>query len=191
MRFEYHRSQDPTQRGLKLRPSKCLHLYKYYQHPRFGFMQTRLQTYFPSAASVSQRPRMVGAAARGRGRSHRADNCFPSLQDPQLAQELMDEQLRTAWPATLDAFLATLNPLHEEIFRAWPLTYYWVAYQTEWATDVAFTDAAALASLYPAWVRHARDHFKSPDVLRFLGRRAPALDGGHRTASRSSPRACA
>lgn len=100
----------------------------------------------------------------------RADNCFPWLQDPQLAQELLDEQLRTAWPATLDAFVRTLNPVHQEIFRAWPLTYYWVAYQTEWATDVAFTEAAALANLYPAWVRHARDHFKSPDVLRFLGR---------------------
>ncbi len=172
MRFEYHRSQDPTQRGLKLRPSKCLHLYKYYQHPRFGFMHTRLQTYFPFDVQVCLNGRewLAQQLALQGSEFTRADNCFPSLQDPQLAQELMDEQLRTAWPATLDAFLATLNPLHEEIFRAWPLTYYWVAYQTEWATDVAFTDAAALASLYPAWVRHARDHFKSPDVLRFLGR---------------------
>lgn len=100
----------------------------------------------------------------------RADNCFTWLADAPLAQGLLDEQLRTAWPSTLDAFVPRLNPLHEEIFRAWPLTYYWVAYQTEWATDVAFTDAAALADLYPALVRHAVDHFKSPDVLRFLGR---------------------
>ena len=30
MSFEYHRSPDPKARGLKLRPRKCLHLYKYF-----------------------------------------------------------------------------------------------------------------------------------------------------------------
>lgn len=172
MRFEYHRSPTPKDRGLKLRPSKCLHVYKYYQHPTFGFMHTRLQTYFPFDVQVCLNGRewLAQQLALRDCEFTRADNCFPWLQDPQLAQELMDAQLRTAWPATLDAFVATLNPLHDEIFRAWPLTYYWVAYQTEWATDVAFTDAAALASLYPALVRHAVDHLKSPDVLRFLGR---------------------
>lgn len=42
MTFEYHRSQNRDQRGLRLRPSKCLHLYKYYLHPRFGFMNARI-----------------------------------------------------------------------------------------------------------------------------------------------------
>lgn len=37
-------------------------------------------------------------------------------------------------------------------------------------TDVVFNDAASLAGVYPALVRHAVDHFKSPDVLRFLGK---------------------
>lgn len=172
MRFEYHRSPNPTDRGLKLRPSKCLHVYKYYQHPSFGFMHTRLQTYFPFDVQVCMNGReWLARQLSVRGvEFERADNCFTWLPDPQRAQGLMDEQLRTAWPSTLDAFVATLHPLHEEIFRSWPLTYYWVAYQTEWATDVVFTDAAALAALYPALVRHAVDHFKSPDVLRFLGR---------------------
>jgi hypothetical protein len=172
MRFEYHRSQNPKERGLKLRWGKCLHLYKYYLHPTFGFMHTRLQTYFPFDVQVCMNGRewLARQLALRESEFERADNCFTWLRDPQQAPELMDEQLRTAWPATLDAFVQTLNPLHQEIFRAWPLTYYWVAYQTEWATDVAFTDAAALAEIYPALVRHAVDHFKSPDVLRFLGR---------------------
>jgi hypothetical protein len=63
-----------------------------------------------------------------------------------------------------------IHPLHEEIFRASPMQYWWVAYQTEWATDLLFRDAASLGGIYPALVRHAVDHFKSPDVLRFLGR---------------------
>jgi hypothetical protein len=47
MSFEYHRSQDPKERGLKLRPRKCLHIYKYFVHPSFGFMNARIQTWFP------------------------------------------------------------------------------------------------------------------------------------------------
>jgi hypothetical protein len=35
-----------------------------------------------------------------------------------------------------------------------------------------FRNPAALAALYPALVRHAMQHFKSPDIMRFLGRKA-------------------
>jgi hypothetical protein len=52
------------------------------------------------------------------------------------------------------------------------MDYYWSAYQTEWATDVAFRDPKSLAEIYPTLVRHAMMHFKSPDVMRFLGRKA-------------------
>ena len=50
MSFEYHRSPDPAARGLRLCPRKCLHIYKYYLHPIFGFIHARLQTWFPSTS---------------------------------------------------------------------------------------------------------------------------------------------
>jgi hypothetical protein len=34
----------PAARGLGLRPRKCLHIYKYYLHPVFGFIHARLPT---------------------------------------------------------------------------------------------------------------------------------------------------
>src|SRR5204863_8349380 len=37
MTFEYQRSQDRSERGLKLYPGKCLHLYQYFIDPVFGF----------------------------------------------------------------------------------------------------------------------------------------------------------
>jgi hypothetical protein len=52
MSFEYHRSPDAKERGLKLRPRKCLHIYQYYMHPRFGFMNARIQTWFPFNVQV-------------------------------------------------------------------------------------------------------------------------------------------
>ena len=59
------------------------------------------------------------------------------------------------------------------MFQAYPVDYYWSIYQSEWASDVMFGDAASLARLYPKLVRHGLTTFLSPDVMRFLGRRIP------------------
>jgi hypothetical protein len=172
MRFEYHRSSERTERGLKLRAGKCLYIYHYYLHPEFGFMHLRLQTYLPFDMQICMNGRewLARQLMRHGVGFEQADNCFTRVDNPELAQRLLDEQRRTAWPATLDALRQLIHPQHEDIFRASPMNYWWVAYQTEWATDLLFKDSAALAGIYPALVRHAVDHFKSPDVLRFLGR---------------------
>ncbi len=174
MSFEYHRSADPTDRGLKLRPRKCLHIYKYYLHPLFGLLGARLQTWFPFNIQIWLNGReWLARQLQRRGRTDftRLDNCFTSLGDPALAQRLLDRQLTVSWKRLLDAVARDLNPLHARIFRPWPQSYYWSAYQTEWATDLLFRDTAALGALYPALVRHAMLHFQSADVMRFLGRK--------------------
>src|SRR5260370_16756265 len=84
----------------------------------------------------------------------------------------MDEQLTTEWPRVLDAIARALNPLHDTTFKAWAMDYEGSAYQTEWATDLMLNDPLTLAELYPFLVRHAIEHFKSPDVMLFLGRKA-------------------
>ncbi len=173
--FEYHRSADRSERGLRLRTGKCLHLYKYWLHPEFGFINARLQTWFPFNIQVCMNGREWLARRlirEGLTDFKRNDNCFVWLADPERAQRLMDEQLTTDWPHALDAIAAALNPLHATIFEPWPQSYYWTAYQTEWASDVLFKDPASLAGIYPALVRHAMAHFQSPDVMRFLARKA-------------------
>jgi hypothetical protein len=52
-----------------------------------------------------------------------ADNCFPVLNNPVVAQRLMDEQLKTDWPAALKTIAHALNPLHDEIFQTSPMDY--------------------------------------------------------------------
>ena len=175
MSFEYHRSPDRHERGLKLRPRKCLHVYQYWLHPRFGFMNARIQTWFPFNIQICLNGRewLAGQLARaGHTDFTRHDNCFTHLGDARLAQRLMDRQLATDWKRVLDEIARALNPLHRQIFKPWPQQYYWSAYQTEWATDLLFTTSHALARVYPALVRHAMTHFASPDVMRFLGRKA-------------------
>jgi hypothetical protein len=176
MTFEYHRSQDKNERGLRLRPSKCLHIYQYFLHPRFGFCSARIQTWFPFNIQICLNGREWLArqlAREGRNDFKRADNCFTWLGNPRLAQRRMDEQLKADWPHQLGAIARALNPLHRDIFRARPMDYYWSAYQTEWATDLLFRSPAALADIYPRLVRHAMRHFHSPDVMRFLAQKAP------------------
>jgi hypothetical protein len=176
MTFEYHRSQDQNERGLRLRPSKCLHIYKYYLHPRFGFMNARIQTWFPFSVQICINGReWLARQLEGKAGADfkRCDNCFTWLADASLAQRLMDEQLTTDWPATLRDVARSLNPLHDTIFEPMPMDYYWSAYQTEWATDLLFKDPRTLAGIYPLLVRHAMEHFKSPDVMRFLAHKTP------------------
>lgn len=185
MSFEYHRSTEVKERGLKLRPKKCLHLYKYFVHPRFGFINARIQTWFPFNVQVCINGREWLATQLEKKRSgfRRADNCFTALDNPSLAQRLMTAQLGTDWPAALDVIARSLNPLHDAIFEASPMDYYWSGYQTEWATDILFKSPAALAAVYPALVQHAMQHFKSPDVMRFLGKKLSGNFLGELTTS--------
>jgi hypothetical protein len=174
MSFEYHRSQDRNERGLKLRPRKCLHVYQYLLHPAFGFMSVRLQTWFPFNIQVCLNGRewLAKQLLQRQGHFKRDDNCFTWLEDVGIAQRLMNKQLEANWPQLLSRIARIANPLHNRIFRPWPMDYYWSAYQTEWATDILFKDPRVLAELYPPLVEHAMNHFKSPDVMRFLGRKA-------------------
>lgn len=174
MTFEYHRSRDTNERGLRPRQGKCLHLYKYFVHPRFGFMSGRLQTWFPFDIQICLNGReWLARQLLAKGSDFkRLDNCFTWLADPESAQRFMQDQLRTNWPRALTEIARWLNPLHGEIFARLPMDYYWSVYQSEWATDVMFRNPKALATIYPTLVRHALCHFKSPDVMRFLGRKA-------------------
>jgi hypothetical protein len=91
------------------------------------------------------------------------------------AQALLDEQLRTAWAQVLEGLLEQAHPYPHQISAPLGLSYYWSASETEYATDVLFRSPAALARLYPLFVRHGLSTFQSPDVLRFLGKSRPEL----------------
>lgn len=161
---------------LEPRQRKCLHLYHYQNHPLFGFMHARIQTWFPFSVQVCINGREWLARMMDQaGLAYvQRDNCFVWLQDPAAAQRLMDQQLRTAWPEVLHDVGRSLNPAHAAMFAARPIDYYWTTYQSEWASDILFRDAETLACLYPRFVHHGLTTFLSPDVMRFLGRNIPA-----------------
>jgi hypothetical protein len=173
--FEIHR--NPATKHLELVPRRrqCLFLYHYWIHPRFGFMHARIQTWFPFPVQVCLNGREWLARQLDRaGLAYvRQENCFPWIADWPHAQRLLDRQLHARWPRLLGAIARQLNPLHGELFQQHRATYYWSTYQSEWALDIVFREAADLRRLYPRWLHHAITSFASRDVLRYLGRRLP------------------
>ena len=155
----------------RLKP--CQVVYHYQIDPQVGWMYARLQTWFPFNIQVGMNGRewlarqmdQVGLKYRQQG------NCFVWIEDYQEAQKLMNRQLETDWAGLLNGFAGRLNPLHESIFEQYPASYYWTAYQTEWATDIVFAEADWLRRLMPLLVRHGMLSFSSADVMRYFGRK--------------------
>ena len=104
---------------------------------------------------------------------YRIETCVPI---PSSASGLVWRGDAQAWPELLNGIASLLNPLHDEIFRRFPLSYYWSTYQSEWASDIVFRRAEQLRRLYPLLLHHAMTTFRSPDVLRFLGKK-PTAEG--------------
>jgi hypothetical protein len=170
--FEVGPNREKKRLELRLLSKKCLHYYFYLRHPAWGPMHVRLQSWLPFNVHVCINGREWLASELTRlGVPHRkCDNTFRFVEDMALAQQLLDNQLSTDWSRELEAVLREVHPSHEWLFGDYPLSRYWSAEETEWATDVLFRSARDLERLYPRLVEHAMLRFGSEDVLRFLGR---------------------
>lgn len=174
--FDIERNAAKKKLALVSRYRKCLHYYWYEFHPQCGFLNLRLRSWFPFDVQVCLNgrewlARQLDQAGMG---YERADNCFTSLEDFGQAQALLDAQLQSDWPTLLTQIAERLFPLREELFGDFCASYYWTTFQSEWATDLLFTDPAVLRRLYPLLLRHGMTTLGSNDVLRFLGRRGLA-----------------
>src|SRR3989442_5694292 len=131
---------------------KCLHLYFYVQHPRFGLLHLRLQTWFPFLIHVCLNGHeWLARQMDDKGlRYRKADNRFTWVEDFEVAQSLADAQLRTDWAALCEELRRAYHPLHEKIAQPLKgLSYYWTAPETEFASDVLFRDQRVLDRLVP------------------------------------------
>jgi hypothetical protein len=152
---------------------KCQHLYHYYQHPVFGFMHVRLQTWLPFNQWVCLNgrewlSRQMDAAGI---RYLRRENCFAWVSDVEGAQALLDAQVRFNWAQGLGELAPQVNPAFAGIRGDCQIGYYWSVDESEWASDIMFQDAEELSRLYRRLVRQGIETLGSRDVLRFLGRR--------------------
>jgi hypothetical protein len=171
MSFQINHNHKTRKLEIRYRQRKCLHLYHYQIHPVFGFMHARIQTWFPFRVWVCLNGREWLARQLDQAKLHyvRRHNTFTWLEDVAQAQALLGQQLRADWPGLLGGLAQALNPAHDDIFARYPCRYYWSVNDSEWASDVMFTERAALEEVYPRLVRYGITTFGAADVLRFLG----------------------
>jgi hypothetical protein len=150
---------------------KCSHYYHYLIDPYFGWINVRVQSWMPLTMHICINGREWLARRMDPASYIQSENCFTHLADPHAAQQLFDQMQQTDWPGELNRLAAAANPVHPLIFARCQQDYYWSAVESEWATDVMFKDAAALARVYPHLIRHGMLNLGSEEVLRFLGRK--------------------
>jgi hypothetical protein len=173
--LSYQLRKDPDGHiNLRKESRKCLHYYHYFRHAQYGLCYVRVQTWFPFTVHVGLNGRRwLAAQLDHAGLRYRAcDNLLLDVEDWPRAQTLLEAQLRSDWPALLDGLVRPVQPLWDDL-QALQVPYYWMAEQTEWATDLVFHTPAELARLYPRWLRHGIEVLDCHDVLRYLGQRVP------------------
>lgn len=166
-RSKADRTQQPRRRT-----GKCLHYYFYFLDPEVGWLHVRVQTWMPYAVQVCVNGRewLARQLDKTSIEYRRADNCFLSLGDVDRAQKIMDRMVDLPWRRVLDRYVSTVNPVLDLIAEQAYGSYRWTVHQCEYATDVMFKTADALASLYPSLARFAITDLGSKDTMRYLGK---------------------
>lgn len=180
MIWNAHRSRALKRIVFDRRQGRCQHVYHYINHEDLGLIHVRLQTWMPYEIQVyvNGREWLARQMQRAGLRFTKDDNCFPWIEDVAAAQKLMDGFLKVRWQQLLDGLAQQINPALPQILDGFQVPYYWVAHQSEWATDVMFKDPAELTHLVPSIVRHCMEHLHSDDVFQFLGKKLHAnFDG--------------
>jgi hypothetical protein len=176
-------------RRLEVRPRKCLHYYLYLIDPEFGWMHVRLQAPYEIQVYVNEwLARQLDAAGIGYRRS---DNKIIAVDDPAAVAAVCERFAHTDWPPVLERQAALVNPLLPDITHTGFPGYWWVIDQCEYASDVLFTDRAALETIRGDLVSAAITALGATEVLHFLGRKPhPAFAGEVTIDSRRRAQGC-
>lgn len=173
--------------GIGFRPEerRCLHLYYYYMDREFGLMHVRVATWLPFGIQVCLNGREYLARRMSKAgiAFEQRDNCFVWIENLPRAQQMMRDLEERKWERWLKTLAARVNPLLDPDRGLDLHPYYWSICESEYATDVMFRDAPALAKVYPALLNHAIQRFAGTDVLRFLGRRTSSRFNGEVSSS--------
>ncbi|MEI8123495.1 MAG: hypothetical protein WCI20_15845, partial [bacterium] len=182
----YRAVYDPRAGFPQLRhtTSRCKHLYFYYDHPEFGFMSIRLQTWFPYGIQIALNGRewLRRSLAQQGCQYLISGNKFLHIDDYALAQHLLDRQLDTRWIETLTSFLPAIFPSMTQTLGD-GLSYYWTLWQSEWATDYIFDDPADTTAMMDRLLGHALMTGTGGRVLRYLGHPVSAKEQPHPLAN--------
>jgi len=154
---------------LKNVPSRCKHLYYYFDDPVYGFMSVRLMTWAPYEIQVA-----LNGREWLRRSLDKADcgyivsgNKFLHIDDYALAQEFLDAQQKVDFSEILNGFLPSVFPCMQDV--AGGMAYYWTSWQSEMAKDYIFESGEALEPLMKDFLRHSLITGTGERILHYFG----------------------
>ncbi len=158
------------------RKGLCLHYYFYFIDSDFGLCYLRvptwapfrLQFYFNGHNWLSRRLSKEGVDFT------LIDNAFVSIADTERSQAIVGDFPVRALRTKLDDLARMMCP----VIRHFHSGFYWSLMQVEYATDLIFKSAEALAAPYDHLVRTAAHAVKVDQIATFLGRRLDARFAG-------------
>ncbi|MFW5829740.1 MAG: hypothetical protein ACOCXA_05715, partial [Planctomycetota bacterium] len=153
-------------------PSRCKHLYLYLDHPTFGFMSIRLQTWLPFMIQIAINGReWLGRSLAKAGIPHeRRHNKIISCGNFNKAQALLDHQVqRTNWGRELRRLAPLIFP-NQRMIVGDEMDYSWFCWQSEWATDLIFADMDSLYHNAEGVLLQAMANGTADRVMRYFDR---------------------
>jgi hypothetical protein len=155
---------------LRYYSGRCKHLYTYLDHPDYGFMSIRMQTWLPYRIQIAMNgrewlSRQLEKAGVG---FERLGNKIIRIDDFDAMQPLLDQQLRTDWCSLLNSFVPQAFPTITPTLGP-ELSYTWNLWQSEWASDFLFKDRVDLYDVWHHMVRHAFIGGHPERLLRYFG----------------------
>lgn len=152
--------------------TRCKHLYTYLDHPDYGFMSIRMQTWFPYRIQIAVNGRewLARQLEKAGVDFVRVGNKIHEVSDFSAMQPLLDTQLRTDWCSMLDSFVPIAFPTIRSALDNDLLHYSWNVWQSEWASDILFKNRTDLDEIINAVVRHAFIGGHPQRLLRYFDR---------------------
>lgn len=168
--------------------TRCKHLYVYLDHEDYGFLNLRIQTWFPYRIQIAMNGReWVARQLEKAGVGfERSGNKILRVDDLGVLQELLASQVSTDWPSLLNRFVPVAFPTFDSTLGP-GLSYRWTLWQSEWASDLLFETPQELDEIIDSMIRHAFFGAHPDRLLRYFGRRLQK-DGTPRRFARDSLR---
>ena len=156
---------------LRLVNTKCKHLYLYLDDPIYGFMNIRIQTWFPYKIQIALNGRewLSRQLDKAGVNYERQKNKFTHIDDYKKAQLFLDRQVSINWVDMLNKFSALGFPTMKTTLGS-DYSYTWSCWQSEWASDMIFNNATVMKDLMTRSVLHTFMGGDAGSLMRFFGR---------------------
>jgi hypothetical protein len=156
--------------------SRCKYIYFYFDHPDYGFMSVRIQTWSPYNIQIALNGReWLRRTLEKNNISHKREkNKFLYIENYDIAQQFLNEQLNTDWVSLFDSFVPIVFPNMKDFLG--DMSYYWTLDQSEWARDYIFDSPDSLKPIIQDLLHFSFVSDSVQNIFKYMNRTSDKSD---------------